>query len=265
MTRTLAGLSLLAALTGMAGAGEMKDGVDTRKTDYFLNAAFGRHGFDPMRTLALDRGGVRVRLGKTPKGSTQSGVYSHFTLAGDFELLADYEVYSLPKPNAGYGIGFGLAVHTRGPAGAVFLTRSSHADWGQCVVWTHEKPGESGPTYESNPTPMPAKTGRLGVRRVGTELVLLSANSPKAEPVEIARVPFGPEPVYQVRLFGDNGGADGPLDGRLSNLVVRAESITGAAIPPDTRWSVTTWTLLASLGMLLVFGVTAARRRFGRG
>ncbi|WP_020470195.1 hypothetical protein [Zavarzinella formosa] len=241
-------ISLSAISSGFAG--DMKQEIQSERVDYILNAAFARYGYDPYRTIGLDRNSVRLKIKKAPKDSTQAGIYSHFTLAGDFELLADYDAIDLAKPATGYGMSLGIAVHTNGPLGAVFLSRSHHADWSSCLIVTRELPGEPEKKYEAEPFSTSAKKGRLGIRRTGKELILLAAEN-KGELKELKRIPFGADPINQIRFYCDTGGAELPIDGRFSSIVVRADAINGAAFPPDTRWPWTKWLLVFSLPVFL--------------
>jgi len=142
----------------------------------------------------------------------------------------------------------------------VFLTRSHHPDWGQCLILTRERPGEGGPTYDAESFPATARKGRMGIRRIGTEIVLLAGDR-GAEPTEIKRIAFTGEPIHQIRLYADTGGADLPLEGRFSEIVIRAESIDGAALPPKSAWPWTTYLLLASLGLCGLYVALFLRRR----
>ncbi len=254
-------LLLLVLLPAAAPAGDMAAEIRTDKLSYFLNAAFGRYGTGPGRGLALERTGVRLRLINAAKDGTQVGVYSHFSLAGDFEVSAAYEALNLGKPATGYGASFGFAVHTSGPAGAVMVARSHSPDGVEAVAVTREKPKDGGGfDYDSQSFATKAVRGRLVVRRVGTGVTVL-AGERAAAPVELTRFEFGPDPVYQVRLYADTGGDGLVVDGRLADLHVRADAINGAAVPPDDGWPWTIWLFLASTVLLAVGGVTAVRRR----
>lgn len=253
-------LLLLAA--GPAHAGEMVAEIRTDKVDYFLSAAFARYGHDAVKAAAPDKAGVRLRLARPPKDKSNAGMYGHFTLGGDCEFLADYELVSLPKPSTGYGAQIGLALHTHGPGGAVFVSRGATPDSGGCWSAVHETPNadRTGKDYATDTFPAAAPRGRMGVRREGTEAVVLA--SEKGAPLkELKRFPLGADPVYQVRVFADTGGADVALDGRLYNFVIRAESITGAPAPPAAGWAWTTWLLVGSAAVAAPAGWLAVRRR----
>ncbi|MFO0881486.1 MAG: hypothetical protein U0840_29655 [Gemmataceae bacterium] len=255
---------LLLLLPAAAAAGEKAKGdeIRTDRLNYFLNAAFGRYGAGPGRGLLMERSGVRMRLAGAPKDSTQVGAYSHFSLAGDFEVSAAYEVLSLGKPSTGYGASFGFAVHTQGRAGSVMVCRSCGSDGVEAVGVTRELPKEGGGfDYEAQSFPTRAKKGRLAIRRSGDRVTVLAAEK-AAVPAPLASFTFSTDPVYQVRVYADGGGDPVTVDGRLSDLHIRADHINGAATPPDAGWSWTTWLLLASCGLLAVGGGLVVRRRW---
>ena len=256
---TLAVLALLFTATACP-AGEMLAEIRADRVDYFLNAGFARYGLEPLKTVGLERSGVRFRINKGTKSETQTGIYSHFSLKGDFEFLADYEVINLPKPTAGNGMSLGIAAHTAGPVGSVFLTRSHHPEWGTCLIATREVPTkDAGPTYSADSFSTASRKGRLGLRRVGKEVVLL-AGEVNGELAELKRLPFTADPITQLRFYADTGGAEMPVEGRFTNIVMRAESIDGAPVPPagGTHW--TTYLLLASCGLAAACGLIYFRR-----
>lgn len=259
--KPLAALHLIVLTVGPAAAAGEPPLTELRsdKIAYFLSAAFAPHGYAGVKVAAVDKDGVRFRLPRPPKETSQSGLYSHFTLSGDFEFAADYAIVAMPKPAVGYGASVGLAVHTHGPGGAAFVTRTHDKDMGQCWLATHETPSESGKAYASTPTPTKALRGRLALRRAGAELTLLAAER-GAPLAELKKLPFGPDPVYQIRLFADTGGADLTIDARFSNIVIKADAISGAAVPPAGGWRWTTWLLLGSVGVLALYTFLAVRR-----
>ncbi len=266
MRRPACALAFALLAAPVAAAGDMAAEIRSDKVDYFLSAAFARYGPDPRRTVAPDKAGVRFKLARLPKDQSNVGVYSHFALGGDFEVAVDYEVVGMPAPTTGYGMQVGVAVHTHGPTGAVFLQRENHPTEKQCWMVTRETPkldSADGKDYDTQSFPASAAKGRLVLRRQGAELALL-AGEKGAPPAELKRVPLGVGPVYQVRLFADTGGADLPLDARFTNLSIRADTITGLAMPPSTGWPWTSWLLLGSVVLLLAYAVLFVRRRRGR-
>src|SRR5262245_36903256 len=109
-------------LTAMtARAGEPTDVVDCAADVRLFDSHFARYGYQPTRTIAKEPKGVRIRLPARAVNVVQTGLYSYFSLAGDFEVTADYELIDLPPPQGGYGVSCGIGVDTLGPGGMVAL------------------------------------------------------------------------------------------------------------------------------------------------
>ena len=254
---------ILLLLAPALSAGDMAAEIRSDRVDYLLAAAFARYGPDTRRTITPDQAGVRFRLGKLPDGEHQVGVYSHFVLVGDFEIGVDYEVAVMATPQEGYGLQIGLAVHTHGPGGAVFVQRVNHPENKICWQVTHEttkSDGDEGKVYATKNYPSLEKTGHFVMRRSG-KMLTVSASEKNGPPQELQTLELGPEPIYQIRLFADTGGADLPILARFSNLSIKADAITGLATPPSSAWSWTTWLLLLSVMALLLYAFLFVRRR----
>ena len=132
----------------------------------------------------------------------QTGLYSYFSLAGDFEVSADYELLSMPKPQSGYGVTCGIAAGRRRGRrhGRLGPRRDGRQGW----------PATSSPAatvvdretkYETTYYPSAAKAGRLILRREKAEVICLAADGPQAEPRELVRLPFSPATVRKVRIY----------------------------------------------------------------
>ena len=63
-----------------------------------------------------------------------------------------------------------------------------------------------------------AVSGRLAVRRIGTEVIMLAADDPAAELAEIDRFQFTGEPVQSLAIYGDTGGASVDLQARIYDV-----------------------------------------------
>ena len=83
MTRTLLLTALLAA---PAAAGEMTAALDVAARPKLLDTHFARYGPAALRTVGRCPGGVRLNLPAVTKNGGQTGLYSYFAAAGDFEL-----------------------------------------------------------------------------------------------------------------------------------------------------------------------------------
>ncbi len=243
----LAPLALIALATSSASSAEAPqvelNCVSDRR---LLVTHFARYGYWPARTIILETQGVRFWLPSGVKGVGQTGLYSYFALAGDFEVSASYELISLPPPRSGYGVTVGLSVDTDGADGSVSLARGYLLTEGSGYVVSWSKPSDDGMHYDGRHYPTQMNRGRLVLRREKKELICLVEDEPHGERHELYRVPFTDRTVRKVRIFADPGGSPTKLEARLANLTFRAEEIAGGI--PQREQNTSGWWLL------LVFG-----------
>jgi hypothetical protein len=229
-----------------------------------LDSHFARYGYQPARSIVRDGRGVRIRL---PAGVTnvgQTGLYSYFALAGDFEVSAAYELADLPPPQAGYGISCGIAVDTQGPGGSVAVARGQAPKQPPGYVVTRGLPGDGGTKYETTYYPSSAKAGRLALRREKAEVVCLVADAPGQEVRELCRVPSVAGTVRQVRLFADPGGSKAAVDARLTQVRVTAAEITGGVPAREARGGAGWWVTGLGCSAAAVALLAVRRRRRGQ-
>src|SRR5580698_8513601 len=84
--------------------------VDVAARPRLIDTHFSRYGPVAARNVSREAKGVRIRLPATGRLASQSGLYSYFAVAGNFEMTVDYELVSLPKSQSGYGTAVGLAL-----------------------------------------------------------------------------------------------------------------------------------------------------------
>lgn len=241
-------------------AGEMNVQVDGGANVRLLDSHFARYGYQPARTIVRETHGVRIRLPSGATGIGQTGLYSYFAVAGDFEVSAAYDLLDLPPPRGGYGVSCGIAVDTQGPGGMIALTRGQALKQQPGYTVTRGLPGDVGTKYETTHHPSTAKTGRLVLRREKAEVICLGADGPTAGPKELARLPFVNATVRQVRVFADPGGSDTAVDVRLTQVKVRAEEIAGGVpkLEPSTGFN---WWLAGGGCLAATVAVVAIRRK----
>jgi hypothetical protein len=236
MTRTY-GFALtvlsIALVLPAARAGEMKAELDCATNVKRFDTYFGRYGYWPTRTILREPIGVHFRLPPGVKNVGQTGLYSYFALAGDFEVEATFQVLTFTPPKEGYGVSVGIGVDTDGPGGSLALTRSHRPKEAEGYVISRGIRGDGGMKYETTHTPSKAKAGRLVIRREKSDLICLVADDPRETPHEIGKVPFTDATVRKVRLFADSGGSPTTVDARISGFKARAEEITGAVPERD--------------------------------
>lgn len=225
MSRTL--LLLLLAVSP-AIAGDMPAALDLAARPRLLDTHFARYGPAALRTVGKCPGGVRLNLPADPKRNAQTGLYSYFAAAGDFDLVATFELLNLPAPQGGYGASVGLAADAEAAAdGGVVVQRGHHPDHGASYWVTRVRAGASGPEYDTTFHPAKAKFGRLSLRREKAEVVCLVADGPSEHLKELARLPFTVGTVRPLRVFADAGGSPTPVDVRVTAMSVRADELAG--------------------------------------
>lgn len=265
MNRTvIAVLSVfLSAAAGVAAefAAAIDCGADVRLFD----SHFGRHGYQPTRNIARDEKGIRIYLPALNQGVPQTGLYSFFSVAGDFEVSTAYEIVDMAPPASGYGKSCGIAVETPGPQDVVSVTRGCMVGKGNGYVVTRGHRADGPMTYESTHYPTAAKTGRLFLRRENADVICLAEDGPQGERRELMRLPFTPATISKVRLFADTGDSHGSVDVRFTQLQVRAVEIAGGEVKyqPPQPWGWRWWTGLGGLGVVTL-GLATLRVRKGR-
>jgi hypothetical protein len=224
----------------------MKAERDCTEKPKLLETHFAPTDLRFKRALFYEPSGVRFWLGKEEKG--QVGLYSYFTLIGDFEIVANYEWLCETDPKTGYGLSCGLAVEYKSPKDdkMVQIARGIQIGRGHGYYITEKLPpkGEQ-PQYGSpDPRSTVAKKGRLALRREKDTVICLAADEDETLE-EVGRVKFVTHAVQKARLFADPGGEIHFVDARLSNIRLRAEQIE-SDIPEHERQSNIGWWIMAA-------------------
>ncbi len=207
---------------------ELKSDLDCAAKPQLLDNHFGRYGLESG--IVRDGDAIHFRLPAQEKAVPQTGLYSLFALAGEFEVSASYDWIDVPPPKEGYGVSCGIAVETlkNAPGGGyVSVARAHLPRKGAYFTVTHGKPNESGMKYDPGPdSPYAAratiKKGQLIIRREQANLVCLAADEGK-EPELLCTIPFTEGSIRKVLLFVDPGGSATPVDVALSQIRIKAE------------------------------------------
>jgi hypothetical protein len=265
MTRYRFPLAVL-LFAGMVGyAAEMGDAIDTVANGKLLDVPyFTRYGYQPARTIVHDNQGIRFYLPASQQSIEQTGMYSSFSVAGDFEISATYDVTNISPPVGGYGASVGIVADTDGPDGMIALARGIQAGKGPGYVVTRGTTDGGEKKYEGSHYPATAKTGRLVLRREKKDVVCLVADTPQGELNELCRLPFAQDSI-KVRLVADNGGSHTTLDARLNDIRIRAVEIAGGLpkYEPPRPWGWWWWAGLGVAGFAAT-GLVTLRFRSGR-
>lgn len=254
---------LVACLAGVSPARE--DGrtveLDSAKNARLFYSHFGRYGYRPGQLITHGGGALRFLLRTQAKAVNETGLYSYFALAGDFQVSAAYTLISLPAPESGRGACVGFTADTKGPGGSVSLVRGHWPSWGSGYLVTRWRPSADGPVeHDTSFYPTHAKKGGLVLRREKGEAVALVTEGSGEPPHELCRVPFTEDTVRHLRLHADPGNSQAALDVRLGGLFVRAEEITGG-IPQKEAGGGWSWWVVgaaaggaAGLALLIIYG-----------
>jgi hypothetical protein len=257
----LACVTLFVASAGWAA--EMTAAIDCTVDSRPLDSLFQRYGKLKATAIVREEHGLRFTL-PAANGTDQTGVYSYFSLAGDFEVAADYELLSLPPPQGGYGVSCGMAVNTKAKDGSVSITRGYTGDKKAGYVVTRGKPGDTGMEYKSDFFPATAPAGRLVLRREKADVVCLAADGPNGEPRELCRVPFTNQTVREVRFYADPGGSPTAVDARLMRIQVRAVEIAGGVPKLQPSQGIRWWWWAGGGFMVVAAAMLIVRKRKGQ-
>ncbi len=220
---SLVGAALAVSVLAQCRAGEMKAVLDCGVNLKLLKSHFGRYPSD-NKAIQVEPQGLRCYLSTSTKKPEQTGLYSFFAVAGDFEISATYEWTPVLVPKDGYGVSCGIGIDT--DTRTVHLARGNFPGNGSGYVVTRTEMVAGKKVYKNDePIKTQAKTGRLVLRRERTELICLTADG-AADLTEQCRIPFTAETVRKVRFFADPGNAPTNLDARLTKIHLRAEEIT---------------------------------------
>ena len=192
-----------------------------------------------------------------------------FTLRGDFEITAGFEISKLDDPDAGYGVGPSLYLATNSPAeDAATVARLKRIKEGD-VFSTHSATNVAQPDgkpkrqHSVKMFDTAAMTGRLRLVRAGKTLrYLVSEGGPEADFRELQQLEFTDADVTLVRVSINRNGAGTPAEMRWLDFTVTAKAFIGKsqsrAAVVVSMWP---WVAMASGLVLLAVVVWLWRRR----
>jgi hypothetical protein len=196
-------------------------------------------------------------------GASQTGVYSYFALGGDCEVTLAYELLNVEAPRKGYGSGVGLAFDAGDDVGRGAIQRVHKPAEGAGYVLERTLAGSAAKSDDDYRfVPAKAKRGRMGLRRLGKELIFLTSDTPGGPLEEVGRLPFTDRTIRVVRVFADAGGSPTVVDVRLREFAARADEITGGISEREQhatvwRWL---WRAIPATGVALLIWFWRARR-----
>jgi hypothetical protein len=255
--RWLSALLLACAVLPRGSAEETRTALEL--TGKALRFQFGRYP-SAAKCVHVESDRVHFLLTPSDKNSEQVGLYSYFSLTGDFEISADYEWTPVFVPKEGYGVSIGIAIDA--DSGSIALARGNIQPVGSACVVTHGRDANGKREYRNDPViPTKAKSGRLVLRRESSEIVCLTADG-AGELEERCRIPFSNGTVRKVRIFADPGNTATSLDASLSKIAIKAGAIS-AQIPLSEPTGLSGGFMalvIVSVGVIIVLTILGIRR-----
>ena len=185
-----------------------------------------------MEGISAIAGPNGVMLSMSPsKYNGPNSLQADVRLPNNYQIEVKYELLTFPdKVQNGYGVGVGLWVEGAAMDGQARAVRTVEPRRGPQYMAgrTSPLPGDK-IHYAIAMTPAQGRNGRLGLRRMGKEIVMLAAESPTAPLEEYQRYPLSEAPTRMLSLYSSTGGAEVELKARLYDLRI----LTGADLPPE--------------------------------
>jgi hypothetical protein len=252
LLRILIVCSFSCFLVSFAGAGEMKQELKIEPRT--LLSMFSTYGYQNQRTIWAETQGLHFALPGGVAKMPQTGVYSTFALAGDCEVSFVYDLLDFPQPKEGYGACVSLALDAGDDANKAVNQRVHKTHEGNGITSSVFSETDGQVQEQMHFSKTAAKRGRIGIRRIGKEVIFLSADDPVAPLEEIDRRPFPEATIRVVRFFVDPGGAPIPIDVRIRSVEMRAEEITAGKprIDPEKTSHWWLWLFPPVAGLLLL-------------
>jgi hypothetical protein len=178
------------------------------------------------RQVTVCPDGVKFEFGSEKKAGA-SGMRAEVTLNGNFQIEVNYDIESWPDQVAeGYGVTIGMWIEGDRLVGGAGLNRFVDRKINQ-YRFVRTIPVEKKTQYDRSAILTKAVQGRIAIRRIGTNLIALTADTPDVEFVQWKQITFTDTPVRAIILSADTGGAEAELKGRLYNLQITS----GADVP----------------------------------
>jgi hypothetical protein len=204
--------------------------LDLRKNDYppelLLPVGQGE--------IFRDEKGLLISISEGKEELRQdTGVYSQFSIRGDFEATVSFDVLKADRPKAGPGVGPVLYAARPFGTGAVSVARRILPD-GKAVFLADRMQRVRGKlTHDIKSLPSTATAGKLRLTRCGAQVHCYVSEGHKPEFVQVAKIDFGTADIGMISVCGSTGESESGLEVRLLDLSVRAESLPGLADQPS--------------------------------
>jgi hypothetical protein len=231
-------------------------------------------GPNPEECVRFEPAGLRITVppGKWREGP-RSGVVAPFTITGDFEITIGFEILAEPEPGnteTGTRLTLGIALDTP-QKNLATLSRAVQRDGPMFFAWISLWDAATNkPRNRGRGTRTSARTGRLRMVRTAADLLYYASAGADEEFTLLQKYPFPSQRLQHVSIVANSGGPQASLDARVSDLRIRAESISAAPALSPIALSPGPVPVVLTLGLLITlafaFGVwLCLRRRYRSG
>jgi S1-C subfamily serine protease len=186
-----------------------------------------------------DEKGLRITFPAGRGKLRDTGVFTTFSVRGDFEATVSFEILKADRPKDGRGVGPLLYAGNHTENDAVVLARRLLPDGKAVFVADRVQRVQGKSTQQIKTLPSTATAGQLRLERQGTTVRYRVREGDDPEFVTVAEVAFGKGDVSVIETAGGTGGSEAGLDLRILDFTVRAAALPGLAgsgpNPPGPR------------------------------
>jgi hypothetical protein len=222
-------------------------------------------GQDAHGYCKVEAEGLRISLPAKRAQPWPIGVRASFPVKGDCEITASYELLLADRPSKGYGVGATLYIVTETPAKKAAMVGRMNRPQGSTYICDFNWTDQTGKRhYEREDAPSEIRSGKLRLVRRGPWVSYHVAEGADNEFRELRRVEFGTDDLTEVRVAGDTGTGDRPVEVRFRDFEIRAGDLPTPeprANQQPSRWWLRAFLFILLLLVLLVIGGLAMSRR----
>jgi hypothetical protein len=214
-------------------------GADLPKLSEEFHRDFRKGEFDFVLTgagagnaVAVNSGGVRIKLPGGHSATQPVGFATRMTVHGDFEITVTYEDLQVETPRTGSGAGVQLYITLKSPHQAAASLSHILTTGGQYTFTAHhaETPPEGKRQHAIERMPALAGGGKLRVARTGSTLTYWAAQEGR-EFQELHHFNVGPEDVDLIRVGVEPGRGQSAVSVAISDFLIRAEALPDVVKP----------------------------------
>jgi hypothetical protein len=235
------------------------------------DAGLELYGPDAAHCVRFEPDGLRITVIPSDTGERGTGVKTTFGVKGDFGITTSFVILREPEPEeAGkQQTRFTLTAFLDRPSFdmATISRKVQTAGGTQFMGWVSLRDEETGKMRSNGKGRRTvAKAGRLRLVRTGSTIAYYAAEGFDGDFVRFLEYPFAADDLQDVRVAGVTGNPQVPIDVRVTDLRIRAESFPNLAAASPVVLKGNLWLRVAGLlGLLLLLVllglVTWLRRR----